>query len=76
VLAAVHLVATMLWAGVAGGAAAGFLARDALGLPQPLVALAWIAGAALALLPLARRRMRPQGNPARPFSSSSRARSS
>jgi hypothetical protein len=58
---AVHLVATILWAGLAGGAAAGFLARDALGLPQPLVALAWIAGAALALLPLARRRVRTSG---------------
>jgi hypothetical protein len=53
VLAWVHLLATVVWAGVAGGAAAGFLARDALGLGQPLVALAWIVGAALALLPTA-----------------------
>jgi hypothetical protein len=51
VLGTVHLVATILWAGLAGGASAGFLARDALGLGQPLVALAWIAGAGLALLP-------------------------
>jgi hypothetical protein len=61
VLAAVHLVATILWAGVAGGASAGFLARDALGLEQPLVALAWIAGAALALLPLACRHVHSPG---------------
>jgi hypothetical protein len=61
VLGAVHLVATILWAGLAGGASAGFLARDALGLEQPLVALAWIAGAALALLPLARRGVPPSG---------------
>ena len=44
-LVAVHPVATALWAGLAGGASAGFLARDALGLRQPLVALAWIIGA-------------------------------
>jgi hypothetical protein len=56
VLARVHLLATVLWGAVAGGAAAGFLARDALGLRQPLVALAWTVGAVLALLPLARRR--------------------
>ncbi len=60
-LGAVHLVATVLWAGLAGGASAGFLARDALGLRQPFVALAWVAGAALALVPLAHRRVRSTG---------------
>jgi hypothetical protein len=60
-LAGIHVVATALWTGLAGGAAAGFLARDALGLRQPLVALAWIIGAGLALLPLARRGVRSTG---------------
>lgn len=56
-----HLLATAAWAAVAGGAAAGFIARDALGLGQPLVALAWLAGAGLALLPLARSSARSTG---------------
>ena len=60
-LATAHLVATVVWAGLAGGASAGFLARDALGLRQPLVALAWVVGAALALLPLARWRLHSAG---------------
>ena len=34
-----------VWAVLAGGAGLGFLARDLLGLPPPVVALAWIAGA-------------------------------
>jgi hypothetical protein len=54
VLARVHHVATRVWAGVAGGAGLGFLARDALGLRQPLVALAWAIGAVLPLVSLAR----------------------
>jgi hypothetical protein len=56
VLARVHLVATAVWSVLAGGAGAGFLARDALGLRQPLVALAWTLGAGLPLLALARAR--------------------
>jgi hypothetical protein len=36
------------WAVLAAGAGLGFLARDLLGLPRPLVALAWIAGAVAA----------------------------
>jgi hypothetical protein len=62
VLARVHLVATAVWSVLAAGAGAGFVARDALGLQQPLVALAWTIGALLALLPFARwrsRRRRP-----------------
>jgi hypothetical protein len=55
VLARIHLLATLVWSGLAGGAAAGFLARDALGLRQPLVALAWTIGVVLALLPFAQR---------------------
>jgi hypothetical protein len=47
VLARLHAAATAVWTVVAGGAAAGFLARDVLGLRQPLVALAWILGAAV-----------------------------
>jgi hypothetical protein len=58
VLARIHLLATVLWGGLTGGAAAGLLARDALGLRQPLVALSWVTGAALGLLPLAGRRGR------------------
>jgi hypothetical protein len=38
---------TFAWAAAAAGAGLGFVARDLLGLPAPLVALAWIAGAAL-----------------------------
>jgi hypothetical protein len=58
VLAKLHVVATFVWGMLAAGAGAGFLARDALGLRQPFVALAWTTGAALALLPLARGRGR------------------
>jgi hypothetical protein len=58
VLARMHAVATTLWAGLAGGAAAGFLARDALGLRQPLVALAWTLGAAIPVVGIARGRAR------------------
>ena len=53
-LARVHSVAAVLWGGLAGGAAAGFLARDALGLRQPMVALAWLLGAAVPLVTLGR----------------------
>jgi hypothetical protein len=53
VLRRVHAVATAVWSALAGGAAAGFLARDALALRQPLVALAWMLGAALPLAALA-----------------------
>jgi hypothetical protein len=56
VVARVHTVATALWSALAGGAAAGFVARDALGLRQPLVALAWLLGAGIPAITLARRR--------------------
>jgi hypothetical protein len=56
VLGRVHTAATALWSALAGGAAAGFLARDALDLHQPLVALAWLIGAAIPVAALARRR--------------------
>ena len=69
-LSHVHLVATAVWSVLAAGASAGSLARDALGLRQTLVALAWALGAALALIALAwRRRARragAHGDPARP----------
>jgi hypothetical protein len=52
VLARLHLVATGVWSGLSCGAAAGLLARDALGLRQPFVAAAWMLGAALPLLAL------------------------
>jgi hypothetical protein len=55
VLARAHLLATVVWSVLAAGAGAGFVARDALGLPQPWVALAWTIGALLPLLALARR---------------------
>jgi hypothetical protein len=55
VLGKVHAVATFAWSALAGGAAAGFLAREALGLRQPLVALAWLLGAAIPVIALARR---------------------
>ncbi|HEV3375837.1 MAG TPA: hypothetical protein VG126_01000 [Thermoleophilaceae bacterium] len=57
-LARIHAVAAAVWSGLAGGASAGFLARDALGFRQPLVALAWILGATIPLAALARSRMR------------------
>jgi hypothetical protein len=53
VLAGVHRLATLAWSGLAGGAGAGFVARDALGLRQPLVAIAWTLGATLPLVALA-----------------------
>jgi hypothetical protein len=56
VLARVHAAATALWTALAGGAAAGFLARDALGVRQPLVALAWAFGAAIPAAALVRGR--------------------
>jgi hypothetical protein len=43
----------LAWPVLAAGAGFAFLARDLLGLPPPLVALAWIAGA----LAAARRRV-------------------
>jgi hypothetical protein len=58
VLGRVHTVATVLWSALAGGAAAGFLAREALGLRQPLVAIAWLLGAALPAAALAHQRSR------------------
>jgi hypothetical protein len=58
VLGRAHAVATFVWSALAGGAAAGFLARDALGAGQPLVALAWLTGAAVPAIALARRRSR------------------
>jgi hypothetical protein len=58
VLSRTQRVATALWAGIAGGAAAGFVARDALGLGQPLVALAWLLGAAIPAIALGRRSLR------------------
>ena len=57
-LGRIHTVATALWSALAGGAAAGFLAREALGLRQPLVALAWLIGAAIPVAAFARRRSR------------------
>jgi hypothetical protein len=59
VLGRVHLLATVAWSALAAGAGTGFVARDALGLEQPWVALAWTIGALLPLLPLARRGPRP-----------------
>jgi hypothetical protein len=55
VLARIHTLALALWGAIAGGAGAGFLARDVLGLGQPLVALAWLLGAAIPVAALARR---------------------
>ena len=66
-LGRVHSVATVLWSGLAGGAAAGFLARDAVGLRQPLVALAWILGAAIPLVTLSRRVREERGQAAVEF---------
>jgi hypothetical protein len=54
VLARVHRVALAVWSALAGGAGAGFLARDVLGLGQPLVALAWVLGAAIPVAAVAR----------------------
>jgi hypothetical protein len=41
----VHRLATTVWCVAAGGAGLGFVARDLLGLPRPLVAAAWLGGA-------------------------------
>ena len=58
-LGRVHTVASAVWGALAGGAAAGFLAREALGLRQPLVALAWLVGAAIPVAALAGGRCPP-----------------
>jgi hypothetical protein len=73
VVAGIHTLGTIVWAGIAGGAAAGFLARDLLGLGQPLVALAWVVGATLMMLPLARARSRRGSGRARSRRRSGRA---
>jgi hypothetical protein len=57
VLAWIHTVALALWSALAGGAGAGFLARDVLELGQPLVALAWLLGAAIPVAALAHGRI-------------------
>jgi hypothetical protein len=57
-LARIHTLALGLWGALAGGAGAGFLARDVLGLGQPVVALAWLLGAATPVAALARSRLR------------------
>jgi hypothetical protein len=60
-LARAHQLATVAWSVLAAGAGAGFVARDALGLPQPWVALAWTIGALLPLLVVAWRGARKGG---------------
>lgn len=40
-----HRIAAIAWGVIAAGAGLGFVARDLLGLPATLVALAWTAGA-------------------------------
>ncbi len=54
--ARINAVALAAWSAIAGGAAAGFVARDVLALGQPLVAFAWLLGAAIPLAALGRRR--------------------
>ncbi len=41
----VNRLAAIAWGAIAAGAGLGFVARDLLGLPMALVALAWTAGA-------------------------------
>ena len=48
-LARAHRGVTFAWAAAAAGAGLGFVARDLLGLSGPIVALAWILGAALGI---------------------------
>jgi len=59
VLVRVHRRAALVWAALAGGAGLGFIARDLAALPQPLVALAWIAGALAGPAPLLSGKRRP-----------------
>jgi hypothetical protein len=54
----VHRWAAVGWLALIGGGGLGFLTRDVLGASRPLVALAWVAGAALATSP-ALARLRP-----------------
>ena len=51
----INRLAGIAWSVVATGAGLGFVARDLLGLPPAPVALAWTAGALLALSALRRR---------------------
>jgi hypothetical protein len=48
-MARAQRVAGIAWSVLAAGAGLGFVARDLLGLPAGLVALAWLAGALGAL---------------------------
>jgi hypothetical protein len=45
----VQRLCTVAWSVVAAGAGLGFVARDLLGLPRGVVALAWTIGALLAM---------------------------
>jgi hypothetical protein len=61
----VHAWAAAVWLALVGGAGLGFVARDLLGAEQPLVAFAWLVGAALAAGPVLgrlRRGGRPRGD--------------
>lgn len=53
-LARIHRLAALAWAALAAGAGLGFVARDLVAVPQPYVALAWVAGALLGAAPAAR----------------------
>ena len=53
-LARIHRLAALAWAALAAGAGFGFIARDLIAVPQPYVALAWVAGALLGAAPAVR----------------------
>ena len=60
----IHAWAAVVWLALIGGGGLGFVVRDLLDAGRPLVALAWVAGAALLAAPaLARRRGTARGRP-------------
>ena len=60
----IHAWAAVMWLALIGGGGLGFVVRDLLDAGRPLVALAWVAGAALLAAPaLARRRGTARGRP-------------
>ena len=59
----IHAWAAVVWLGLIGGGGLGFVVRDLLGAGRPLVALAWVAGAASWHPALARRSGAARGGP-------------
>jgi hypothetical protein len=60
----IHIWAAAVWLALIGGGGFAFVVRDLLGAGRPLVALAWLAGAALLAAPALVRSIRTARGPA------------